>query len=96
MTDAKSPGVREASTKISKKVRQFVVGSSSLWVGPEKVMGKAVRVKSKRPWDAGDARKTRVARRASLRETPCGLQPSGHITTQPLRDPDARLGAVNI
>lgn len=86
----------EASTKVSKEVRQFVIGPSALWAAPETVMGEAVRVRSKmkqRPWNAGGARKVRVARRPSLRETPCGLQPSGHPNTEP-QDSDARHGAV--
>lgn len=85
-----------ASTKISKEVRQLVTGPSALWAAPETVMGEAVRVRSKmkqRPWNAGGARKARVARRPSLRETPCGLQPSGRRNTEP-QDPDARHGAV--
>lgn len=86
----------KASTKVSKEVRQFVIGPSALWAAPEMGMGEAVRVRSKmkqRPWNAGDARKARVARRTSLRETPCGLRPSGRPKTE-TQDPDARRGAV--
>lgn len=84
MKYAGSPGATEASTKISKEVRQFVIEPSSLWAAPEKVMGKAVRVKSKvkpRPWDARDARKGRQA--DPSKGDPCGPQPSGHIQTWP-------------
>lgn len=86
MKPARSPGAKEASTKISRKVRQFVIGPSSLWAAPEKLMGKAVKMKSKlKQRDPGMLEMPRKTERQGepSKGDPCGPQPSEHIQTWP-------------